>query len=58
MLITNLVPDLAYFYQVCSIGVDHDRVCVSVNHIKTQLTEFKKKKKKGKYFIFSSSSCL
>lgn len=56
MLIAYLVSDLAYFYQVCGICVDHDRVCVSVNHIKTQLTEFKKKK--GKYFIFSSSSCL
>ena len=44
MLIAYLVSDLAYFYQVCGICVDHDRVCVSVNHIKTQLTELKKKK--------------
>ena len=43
MLIAYLVSDLAYFYQVCRVCVDHDRVCVSVNHIKTQLTEFKKK---------------
>ena len=47
MLIAYLVSDLAYFYQVCGICVDHDRVCVSVNHIKTQLTELKKKKVKN-----------
>jgi len=42
--LTNLVSDLADFCQVSGVCVNHDGICVSINHIKAQLEKERKQR--------------